>query len=130
MNFLTKVLSIAVVLTALSTSLFAQQPGKHPGIVLYNESKFAEAISSLENALKQKEFKDNARLLNYLGLSLIENGNPKKARKSLEMAVSLEPANLDYRVNLAYAYLRNREVNKSQAATEEVLKLDPKNISD
>ena len=46
----------------------------------------------------------------------------------MEKAVGFEPANLGYRVNLAYAYLTNREVNKSQAATEEVLKLDPKYI--
>ena len=127
MHLLKKVLSVATLLTALGISLFAQQSAKHPGIVLYNENKFAEAISSLEKALKQKEFKDNAELLNYLGLSLIANGNANKASKPLEKAVGLEPGNNRYRVHLAYAYLSNRELDKSQKETEAVLKVEPQN---
>jgi TonB family protein len=46
----------------------------------------------------------------------------------LEKAVSLAPTNLDYRVNLAFAYLLNRQLDKAQSATEAVLRLDPKHV--
>lgn len=109
--------------------LFAQQPNRHEGIILYEQGKYSEAVSLLESTSKQKEFKTNAEIFNYLGLAYIEKGETKKAKKSLEKSVALSPTNLAYRVNLAYAYLRNRQIDKAQSETEAVIKSDPKNIS-
>lgn len=85
-------------------------------------------MASLDRASKEKEFKTNAEIFNYLGLSQVKNDDTKKARKSFEKAVSLAPTNLDYQVNLAFAYLLNRQLDKSQSATEAVLRLDPKHV--
>lgn len=117
----------AVLIYTLIATLFvpAQQTPRHPGIALYDQGKYSEAISSLERAVKQPEFKADASLWNYLGLSQIEAGTTKSAVKSLAKAVSLSSGNLAYRVNLAYAYLRNRQVNRAQAETEAVIKVDP-----
>jgi len=123
---LAPVIFVALLLAILVGAARSQTP--HPGIVLFKQGNYEGALATLDRASKEKEFKTNAEIFNYLGLSQIKNGDTKRARKSLEKAVSLAPTNLDYRTNLAFAYLLNRQLDKAQSATEAVLRLDPKHV--
>ena len=125
----TKLIFATAIFLMSAMPFLAQQQERHPGIILYEQGKYREAVSALDKASNQKEFKASAEVFNYLGLALIETGESKKATKNLGKAVALNPTNQAYRVNLAYAYLRNRQVDKAQSETEAVIKVDPKNIS-
>lgn len=102
---------------------------QHPGISLYEAGKFAEAAASLESALRKQEFKTNAALWNYLGLSFLNGGNVKKARKPLETAAKLDPSKSAYRSNLAYAYYLEGKNEKSLSAVEKALELDSRDVN-
>lgn len=118
----------------LSITLFVsfalgQESARHPGILLYEEGKYATAVASLQSAVRTKELKTNAALWNYLGLAYLRGGYPKKAKKPLEMAVRLEPSKSVYRANLAYAYFLNKQLAKSVSEAEKALQLDSRNIT-
>ena len=125
MNF-PKIALILLTVFSLTAISRAQQDARHPGIILYEQGKYKEAVESLKNAVSKDPNKTNALLWSYLGLSQTEKGEGKNAVKSLEKATALEPSNLSFRVNLSYAYLRNRQVNKSQAEAKKVIEADPK----
>lgn len=85
-------------------------------------------MSILDSAAKQKEFKSDAEIWNYLGLSLLEISQLKKSRKAFETAVKFAPLNSTYRVNLSYAYLLNRQINRAQTQANKAIEMDPKNV--
>jgi TonB family protein len=112
----------------LAVSIFAQQNERDRGIDLYKRGEYKQAVVVLKNAAKQKEFKNDALLMNFLGLAYINSDDSKNARKSLENAVKMEPQNSVYRTNLAYVYLLVRKVDKAQEQAEKALQIDPKNV--
>ena len=128
MNF-PKIALILLTVFSLTAISRAQQEARHPGIILYEQGKYKEAAESLKNAVSKDPNKSNATLWSYLGLSQTEKGEGKNAVKSLEKATALEPSNPSFRVNLSYAYLRNRQVNRSQAEAKKVIELDPKRLT-
>lgn len=116
---------IIVIVFAVSNAV--AQPD-HRGIQLYEEGRYAEAVSILDAASKSSAYKSNARIWNFLGLAYIEVSEPKKAVKSLEKAVKLNGANSAYHTNLAYAYIMNRQQGRARSEVEKALGLDPTNV--
>lgn len=103
----------------------ARQPS-HPGILLFQQGKFAEAVRSLEVATKASQFKNDAEIWNSLGLAYIATGEYKKSRKPIEKSVELRPSDADLRANLAYSYLVNRQLKKAREQADRAKQLDPK----
>ena len=102
-------------------------PSRHPGIALYEQAKFSEAIISLEAAGKSKEHKSDANVWNYLGLAYLAKDSVKKGRKAFEKSVELAPTNSVFRANLAYAYIVERQTKKALESADKAIWLDPKN---
>lgn len=121
--------TLALIISCFSVGISAQEQSRHPGILLYEQGKHAEAVSVLEAARKQEEFKADAEIWNYLGLAYFETAEIKKARKALEKAVELAPEKSVYRSNLAYAYLFNRQIDKAQSQADKAIELDPLNVT-
>ena len=105
----------------------AQDTPSHPGVVLYGQGKFADAVRSLETAVKSKEYKSDADIWNYLGLAYFASGDFKKSNKAFEKSVSLNPSSATFRANLADAYLTTGQVKKAFSAAEKSIELDPQN---
>lgn len=120
------ILLLAVCICVISAN---SQQEVHPGIKLYQEGKNTEAVRSLESAVKTKEFEKNAEVWNFLGLSYVKINDLKKARKALEKAANLGPANSVIRSNLAYVYLISRQTGKARSAAKKAIELDPKNVT-
>lgn len=119
-------LSLAIIsITCADT--FSQD--KHKGIALYEEGKYKEAATVLSSAVKSQPMKNDPAFWNYLGLSYHQTNEIKKAVKSFERAVKLNPGSSTYRTNVAYTYLLNRQTNKARAATSTAIKLDPNNVT-
>ena len=114
--------------SVFATASLAQDSQVHPGIALYEQGKYQEAIYKLKFAVGEKDYKKDPLIWNYLGLAYLYQGDYKKAKKMLEKAVKLMPNNSTYRSNLAYAYFLNRQFGKSIAETNRALELDPKNV--
>lgn len=109
----------------------AQSPASkpHPGVVLFEQAKFDEAIASLEKATKSPEYATDPEIWNYLGLAYMANNEPRKSRKAFEKSVELNPSSSVYQGNLGYALLVSGLPDKATLAVEKTLKLDPKNSS-
>jgi TonB family protein len=105
----------------------AQQTAVDKGIALYKSGDDAGAIHVLSKAVREDSFKADAEAWNTLGLAYLAKPDLKKACEALERAVQLKPAVSAYHANLAYAYLRTQENEKSTRETDEALRLDPKN---
>ncbi len=123
-----RLLFAAILFAFISTQASAQQSERDRGIKLYQNGNDVEAVSVLSTVSKQKEFASDAEVLNYLGLAYLNTDDSKKARKTLEKAVKLQPQNSLYRSNLAYVYLFVRQINKSQDQAEKALQIDPSNV--
>jgi len=106
----------------------AQESDRDRGIQLYRAGKSADAVSMLERASGQQKFGSDPETFNYLGLAYLNADDVKKARKSLEKAVKLQPQNSIYRANLAYAYLLARQLNRSQEQAKKAVQIDPANV--
>ena len=115
-------------LTFFSVEISAQQNERDRGIELYKQGDNREAISIFEKISRQKEFRNDPEVWNYVGLAYLNNDDSKRARKALEKAVKLQPQNSAYHSNLAYVYLLIRKIDKSQNEAEKALKIDPKNV--
>lgn len=126
---LPQILVVILTILVFTTGLFAQQENRHPGIVLYEQGKYKEAADGLKSAVSKDPNKNNALLWSYLGLSQVEIGQSKNAVKSLEKAQTLDPTNLSFQINLSYAYLRNKQVNKSQDLAKKIIEADPKRLT-
>ena len=110
-----------------SVNVWSQSQPRHPGIVLFEQAKFTEAVRSLEIASKSKEHKTDAEIWNYLGLSYLAKDEAKKGRKAFERSVQLGPGNPVFWANLAYAYLKTGQVKKAYQSADKAIQLDPKN---
>ncbi len=125
MNRLVTSLSLIVLLMAGG---FAQAPpeSQHPGVTLFQQRKYVEAVRAFEIAIKSTEFRSDAETWNYLGLSYLATNELKKSRKAFEKSVSLSPANAVFLSNLSYAYLMARQGSKARATAEKANRIDPK----
>ncbi|MFN0139935.1 MAG: TonB family protein [Pyrinomonadaceae bacterium] len=123
--------AISILLLTVCTYVGAaiSQPSAHPGIVLYQQGKNAEAVRSLEIAVKTKEFEKSAEVWNYLGLCYTKNPDFNRARKAFEKAVKLMPSNSVYRANLGYVHLMTRQYSKARSEAKKAIELDPKNLT-
>lgn len=110
-------------------SLSGQPKAPHPGILLFEQGKHAEAVSTLEKAKDQAEYKADSAIWNYLGLSYIEINDYTKARKALEKAVELSPDNSIYTSNLAHVYLLFKLTNTARLLLEKAITIDPSNVA-
>lgn len=109
--------------------VISQSTPEHQGVLLYRQGKYSESIRVLETATKAKAQKKDARLWNFLGLSYLENGAPKRSRSALQKAVKLAPQNAEYRTNLAYAYLFNRQQTQAMSALNKAISIDPASLN-
>src|SRR5829696_7742 len=100
-------LTVILFFAALSGSTSAQEPNQplHPGVSLFQQGKFSEAVRSLEVAVKSKEHKDEAEIWNYLGLAYLAETETQKGVKAIEKSVKLKGLDAVFRANLAYAHL-------------------------
>lgn len=125
MKTLYKIIS-SVALIIIFSGLTSAQGEREKGIELYKQGRQGEAIAVLERAGKQKEFKSDPEVFNYLGLAYAKNNDLKRARKTLEKTVKLSPQNADYLTNLAYVYLLAGKSNEAQRRSDEAIKLNPR----
>jgi TonB family protein len=102
---------------------FAQE--KHSGIRHFENGDYKQATRDLAAAIRTPEFKNDAVLWNYLGLSYHRVNKIKDAIKSFERAIELDPNRAVYRTNAAYSYLQNRQQKKARAAVDAAIELDP-----
>lgn len=121
-------LTAALTLFILSP-IYAQISDRDQAIKYYLAGNYIESILALEELVRQKQYASDAELINYLGLSYQNALDAKKARKMFEKAVKLQPANAVYRANLAYSYLLDRQLNKSQQHARKAIELDPSSVS-
>lgn len=100
---------------------------RHPAIGLFDQARFGEATRALEIATRTDEFKSDAELWNYLGLSYLATNEAKKGRKAFEKSVSLNAMSSVFRSNLAYSYLMNGQIGKARDSADKAIALDAKN---
>jgi Flp pilus assembly protein TadD len=85
----------------MAISVHRAQKNVHPGIGLYNASRYDEAALALQAAAETKELKENGEMWNYLELAYMGKDDKKNAIKSFEIAAKLVPAKGAYQANLA-----------------------------
>ena len=61
-----KIILVIFAAFALSTTIYAQPETRHPGIVLYEQGKYKEAVDSLKSAVSKDANKTNAAMWSYL----------------------------------------------------------------
>lgn len=123
-----KTILILTLTSILSIFAFAQTE-RDRGIELYKRGRYSEAADVLKRASKQKAFKKDSEIWNFLGLAYLNGGSTKSGRKALEKAVGYAPQNSTVLSNLAYAYLLENKNNKAQSAIQKAIQLDPKNAN-
>ncbi len=123
------VATIFLLFSLVLTETVLGQQNVIPGVNLYLAGKNSEAIDSLSQAVKQKDFEANGEVWNYLGLAYAKDNNFKKAAKALEKAVELRPDKSAYHSNLAYVYVLSRQTSKARNQSKKAIDLDPKNIT-
>ena len=68
------------------------------GWVFFKQGRFAEAVTTLENANQQMP--ENIEILMHLGDAYLKNGEPEKARRVWEQAQTIEPDNDEIKTRL------------------------------
>jgi TonB family protein len=99
---------------------------RHPAVALYEQSKFDDAVRALEIATKTDEFKGDATIWNYLGLSYLAIDKARNSRKAFEKSATLDPSNAVFRSNLSYAYLMTGDIRKARESAKKAIELDPR----
>ncbi|MEP6945252.1 MAG: TonB family protein [Acidobacteriota bacterium] len=123
-----RTLGLIIGFGVLAATTQAQQ-FKHPGIELYRQGKFDQAITSLEAASKQKEFSNNSDIWNTLGLAYFAKDDIKKSRKAFETAIKIAPNVAAFHGNLSYLYLLTQKMDDSRREAETAIRLDPKDTN-
>jgi len=122
-------LSLALIISATSTSTNAQQPASNPfetrdrGIQLYKQGDVKEAIRQLQAALRKN--KDDSNGWYYLGLSLTRDGQLKEATRAYEAATKLQPNWANARAGLAFTLLLRNKLKEALSEAERALSVDP-----
>lgn len=123
-----RILLLTAVILSAALNLFAQTE-REKGIEFFKNGNYSEAIRYLDQASKQKAYKNDAEIWNYIGLSYINQNKEKDGRKAFEKAVKYAPQSSVYRANLAYAHLLNRKMDKAQSEINKAIQIDPKNAN-
>ncbi|PYS99293.1 MAG: hypothetical protein DMF63_11760 [Acidobacteria bacterium] len=118
---------LIVFILAVSAPTQTSRKSRHPGIQLFEQAKFSEAIIAFETATKTEESKSNPEIWNYLGLSYLAKDKLKEARKAFEKSVDLQPKSSIFQSNLAYAYFLSHQLKKASDAANAAIKLDARN---
>lgn len=124
----TKILFLIAAILFTAVISFAQTD-RETGIEFYKNGNYSQAINLLKQASKQKEFKRDGEIWNYIGLSYINQNKEKDGRKAFEKAVKYAPQSSTYRANLAYAYLLDKKAKKARSVVNKAIQLDPKNAN-
>lgn len=82
-----------------------------------------QAVADLEHAVALRP--DHPQVQDSLGLAYVWSGRFSEARTRMKTAVSLDPANPDYRVNLAHLYDQLEETTLAVAEYETLAKAFP-----
>jgi tetratricopeptide (TPR) repeat protein len=90
----------------------------------YEKGKYSEAVDLLLPYTNKN--KKDADGFNLLGVCYIQLDRLKDAKKALEKATKMSPANAVYKKNLAYAFLLENNADKAISLAESSLKIDPK----
>jgi TonB family protein len=118
-----------LLIAVIFSSAVSGQGTVHPGIQAFRAGKVDEAIKLLEKAKGEDAYKEDADIWNTLGLAYIEKKDLKKAEKSFDKAVDLQPTSTANRINLAYVLLINGKPGKTLDHTAKVLKTEPDNYT-
>jgi len=116
-------------LCCIASSVNAQKPPIHPGIALYREGKFDQAIASLEQAKTQPGTATNAEIWNTLGLAYYASDQIEPAKTALEKAIKLDPDSSAFHSNLGYVYLLLRRIGDARNVTNKAIRLNPRNTN-
>src|SRR5438128_2165003 len=121
-----KTILILPIIFLLALQLCAQTtPTEHPGILLYKQGKYDDAIRSLSDAVKQKDTKADASIWNYLGLAYFETNDYKNALKALKKAADIDPNNSSYRDNVAFTYLMQGQTSEALKESDKAIQANP-----
>ena len=93
---------------------------------LYNQNKFAEALTKCQNL--SKKFPNNSYLLNLQGLILQNSGQIRKSIQYFQKAISTQKDNYAAKNNLANAYKILFEFKEAEILYKEIIRDDLKNI--
>jgi len=121
------VIQLTVIVLAAMAAGYGQQ-AEHPGMTLYSQGKYGDAIDSLTLAVKSKEDRNDAEIWNVLGLAYLKTQKYKDSRKAFDKAVKLAPASAVFRANLAYAYLLVGDTRKAKSEAGKAIERDPRNL--
>ncbi len=86
--------AFAAIIFLISVLAVAAQQTIDPGIQLYKDGRYKDAVKSLSNSVKTKENEKNAELWNYLGLASIRTNDLKQAKKALEKSDQIQAGKL------------------------------------
>ena len=93
---------------------------------LYNQNKFAEALTKCQNL--SKKFPNNSYLLNLQGLILQNSGQIRKSIQYFQKAISIQRDNYAAKNNLANTYKILSEFKEAEILYKEIIRDDLKNI--
>jgi TonB family protein len=127
MSFRTLIISVFCVLL-LSLPGWTQST-ENEGIRLYKEGKYADSARILSLALKDKFFKTDPVMWNYLGLALTKLDDFKGAAKAFAQAVELDPRSAPYHSNAAFAYLMLVKSSMARSEADKAIAIDPHNLN-
>ncbi len=122
-----RILAATVATISAASAFTAAQPAGHPGLDLCREGRYAESVTALETAKKDRLYKTNSEVWHCLALAYVERQDPKNARKNAEQAAKLSPTNSKFQSNLAYIYLLAWNNSKAQSAASKAIQVDPTN---
>lgn len=98
------------------------------GIEYYNEGKFKEAIDALKEVIKlDRKFSDARNKLAEIYIDMETPISRMKAEQELKKALSEDPENFEYRLNLAKTYLNRGFIYNSMKYFEFLTGKYPKN---
>lgn len=99
----------------------------HTAVVLHDDKRSQEAITTIEKALDNQ--KDNLELYNFLAFLYEETGNFDKAEDVLKKALSFDESNtkLHYRLGVVYDKAGNKQ--ESINSMKKVIELEPTNAN-
>lgn len=92
---------------------------------LYSAAKYPEALENIERLLRSEKFKNRADLHTLAGECQLALGRPMDARASFETASTLQPANVNFTLNLAKAALEVNDTRRAEIAVRRALALAP-----
>jgi tetratricopeptide (TPR) repeat protein len=95
------------------------------GLLLVEMQKYSEAVTYLEKA--SRGLPDRARIHYNLGLLYQQLKRTLRAEKELQLAMMLEPRNLDFQYGLADHYLKRNMLQEARRIAKKMASMHPDN---